>query len=110
MVNNKMTYRKGLTLLELLIVVSVAGVLAVIIVPRIGRSATSAKIKACKANADLINRQIELYKAKTENWPAALTEVTEKENTDYFRDGPPECPFGTAYTLGPNHRVAKHNH
>ncbi len=108
MVNNKMTSRRGLTLLELLIVVLVAGALAVIIVPRIGGSATSAKIKACKANIDVINTQIEVYKAKTDNWPAALTEVT--GNTDYFRDGPPKCPFGTAYTLGPNHRVAKHNH
>jgi len=108
MVKKKMTSRRGLTLLELLIVVLVAGALAVIIVPRIGRSATSAKIKACKANADLINRQTEVYKANTDNWPAALTDVT--ENTDYFRDGPPKCPFGTAYTLGPNHRVAKHNH
>ena len=103
-----MASRRGLTLLELLIVVLVAGALAVIIVPRIGGSAINAKIKACKANVDVINRQIEVYKANTNNWPAALTEVT--ENTDYFRDGPPKCPFGTAYTLGPNHRVAKHNH
>ncbi len=108
MVNNKMTSRRGLTLLELLIVVLVAGALAIIIVPRIGRSATSAKIKVCKANVDLINRQVEVYKANNDNWPAALTEVM--ENTDYFRDGPPECPFRTAYTLGPNHRVVKHNH
>jgi len=107
MVKNKMTSRRGLTLLELLIVVLVAGVLAVIVVPRIGQSATNAKIKACKANVDVINTQIELYKAKTDNWPAALTEVT--GNTDYFRDGPPKCPFGTAYTLGPNHRGAKNN-
>ncbi len=108
MVKNKMISRRGLTLLELLIVVLVAGALAVIIVPRIGRSATNAKIKACKANVDVINTQIELYKVKTDNWPASLTEVT--GNTDYFRDGPPKCPFGTAYTLGPNHRVTKHNH
>ena len=108
MVKNKMVSRRGLTLLELLIVVLVAGALAVIIVPRIGQSATNAKIKACKANVDLINTQIELYKANNDNWPAALTEVT--RNTDYFSDGPPECPFGTAYILGPNHRVAKHNH
>ncbi len=66
MVKNKMTSRRGLTLLELLIVVLVAGALAVIIVPRIGRSATNAKIKACKANIDLINRQTEVYKAKTD--------------------------------------------
>ena len=103
-----MTSRRGLTLLELLVIVIIAAALATIVIPRIGGSATSAKIKACKANADLINRQIELYKAKTDNWPTALTEVM--ENTDYFRDGPPKCPFGTAYTLGPKHRVAKHNH
>ena len=108
MVKNKMTSRRGLTLLELLIIVIIAAALAIIIVPRIGQSATNAKIKACKANVDLINRQMEVYKAKTDNWPTALTEMT--ENTDYFRDGPPKCPLGTAYTLGPNHRVAKHNH
>lgn len=108
MVKNKMTSRRGLTLLELLIVVLVAGALAVIVIPRIGGSVTNVKIKACKANIDLLNRQIELYKANTDNWPAALTEVT--GNTDSFRDGPPKCPFGTAYILGPNHRVAKHSH
>ena len=103
-----MTSRRGLTLLELLIVVIIAAALATIVIPRIGGSVTSAKVNACKNNIDAINRQIEVYKANTDNWPTALTEVM--ENTDYFRDGPPKCPFGTAYILGPNHRVAKHNH
>jgi type II secretory pathway pseudopilin PulG len=108
MVKNKMISRKGLTLLELLIIVIIAAALAAIVIPRIGGGVTSAKVNACKNNIDAINTQIELYKTKADNWPTALTEVT--GNTDYFRDGPPKCPFGTAYTLDPNHRVAKHNH
>jgi len=108
MVKNKMTSRRGLTLLELLIVIIIAAALVAIVIPRIGGSVTNARVNACKNNIDAINRQIEVYKAKTDNWPTALTKVT--ENTDYFRDGPPKCPLGTAYTLGPNHRVAKHNH
>jgi len=95
-------------LFALLIVILVVGALLVILVPRMGQGAINANINACKSNIDVINAQIELYKAEAGLWPTALTEVT--ENTDYFRDGPPKCPFGTAYTLGPNHRVAKHSH
>lgn len=106
--DKKVGHRDGFTLIELLIVVLIVGALAVIVIPRLSTSATNAKINACKANVDLINSQIELYKVKTGNWPAALADVT--QNTDYFRDGEPECPFGTPYTMGPNHRVAEHSH
>ena len=103
-----MGHRDGFTLVEWLIVILTIAVLTAIVVPRIGQSATNAKIKACKRNIDVINKQIELYKVNNDAWPTPLTDVT--QNTDYFRDGEPECPFGTPYTMGANNRATEHNH
>jgi hypothetical protein len=44
-----------------------------------------------------MNSQIELYTANTGSGPAALTDVTTDIN--YFPDGAPTCPLGTAYSL-----------
>jgi prepilin-type N-terminal cleavage/methylation domain-containing protein len=106
-----MRSRKGLTLIELLIVVIILGALAAIAIPRITTSATTAKANACKTNVDTINTAIEMYHmdSNTSAWPGALTDVT--QNTTYFPDGEPCCPFSTAYTYnGTTHRVAQHGH
>ena len=105
---NKIASRRGLTLVEWLIVILTIGTLLAIAVPRIGQSVTTAKNNTCKANIDVINRQIELYKAKTGTYPTTPLDVT--GNTDYFRDGPPKCPFATPYTMGANYRVVEHSH
>jgi prepilin-type N-terminal cleavage/methylation domain-containing protein len=105
-----MRVRKGFTLVELLVVVLILGALAAIAIPRISQSADSAKRNACRTNVDLINSQIELYYANTDGtWPADLATITGDE--DYFPDGAPVCPFGTAYVYDADkHRVAEHSH
>ena len=104
-----MKSKKGLTLVELLIVVIILSALAAIAVPRITASATSAKTNACKTNVDTINTQIELYYSTNSAWPSALTDVTADVN--YFPDGAPACPHGTDYTYSSStHRVADHSH
>jgi len=101
--------KKGFTLVELLVVVLILGALAAIAVPRIIGGATNAKINACKTNVDLVNSQIELYYANEGDWPAQLSTVTSDPN--YFPDGAPECPFGTAYSYDTaKHRVSDHAH
>lgn len=104
-----MRQRKGFTLVELLVVVLILGALAAIAVPRILGGATNAKINACKTNVDLLNSQIELYYANKDGWPGSLPIVTGDAN--YFPDGAPACPFGTAYSYSTTtHRVSEHSH
>ena len=105
-----MRKRKGFTLVELLIVVLILAALAAIAVPRIGQSAATAKTRACETNIDIVNAQLELYFA---NVGTALTTgnlATLTDDTDYFPDGAPVCPWGTAYAIGANGHIAAHSH
>ena len=104
-----MRSKKGFTLVELMIVVLILGALAAIAIPRIMGGAQTARISACETNVDMLNSQIELYFANEGTWPTALTDVTNDPN--YFPDGAPQCPFGTAYIYdGSKNRVTEHSH
>lgn len=88
MLSNK---RKGVTLVELLIVVLILAALSAIAIPRITQSASNAKKKACSTNIDVINSSIELYAAENDgSYPADLEVIT--KSTSYFPDGEPKCP------------------
>ncbi len=103
-----MRSEKGFTLVELMIVVLILGALAAIAIPRIMGGAQTARINACQTNVDVQNSQIELYNANESAWPTALTDVTTDPN--YFPDGAPVCPFGTAFNYNANNRVDAHSH
>jgi prepilin-type N-terminal cleavage/methylation domain-containing protein len=104
-----MKTRNGFTLIELLIVVLILGALAAIAIPRITQSADVARENACATNVDLLNTQIELFAARslTGSYPGNLAVITGDGN--YFPEGEPCCPFGTAYGYV-NNRVPNHSH
>jgi len=91
-----MWYRKGVTLVELLIVVLIVGALAYIAVPRIIGGATTAKTNSCLTNISLINTGMELYRANEDAYPTLAVLFADD---DYFPDGTPLCAFDVNYTL-----------
>ena len=98
-----MKNRKGVTLVELLIVVMILGALAAIALPRITQSAGNARQRACDTNISLINSAIEMYYVDEGSYPSAIGDVT--GSTTYFPDGIPACPLGGTYSMNASYRV-----
>jgi general secretion pathway protein G len=98
--------RTGFSLMELLAVVTILGIIAAIIVPRVTVSSDTAKAKVNAHNKATINAAVERYYIETGTWPAAdMSPMSTNQN--YFPDGVPVNPYtGGAYTLNATpHRV-----
>ncbi|MFC1617473.1 hypothetical protein ACFL2K_04565, partial [Candidatus Margulisiibacteriota bacterium] len=77
-------------------------------IPKYVQTARDAKVKACSANMANINAQ---WEAKFVSEEAYGTLAILIGDTDYFPDGAPTCPFGTAYTdTDLDNRVDTHSH
>jgi general secretion pathway protein G len=97
---------RGFSLLELLAVVTILGVIAAIIVPRVTVSSSTAKTKVRDHHKATINAAVERYYIDNNSWPANdLSDIG--ANTSYFPSGIPTNPVdNTAYTLNATtHRV-----
>ncbi|MBN1851764.1 MAG: type II secretion system protein [Pirellulales bacterium] len=106
MFETKKKRSKGFSLLELLAVVTILGIIAAIVVPRITTSSDIAKQKANEHNKATINSAVERYYINENTWPADdLSDIGADVN--YFPDGIPTNPIdGSDYTLNPaTHRV-----
>jgi prepilin-type N-terminal cleavage/methylation domain-containing protein len=96
----------GFSLLELLAVVTILGIIAAIIVPRVTVSSTTAKQKVRDHHKATINAAVERYYIDNEVWPANdLSDIG--ANATYFPSGIPTNPVdGSAYSLNATtHRV-----
>jgi prepilin-type N-terminal cleavage/methylation domain-containing protein len=104
----KIRYRKpkGFSLMELLAVVTILGIIAAIIVPRVMTSSDASKQKVHAHNKATINAAVERWYIEKSAWPANnLSDIG--ADTNYFPDGIPANPVdGSAYTLNATtHRV-----
>jgi prepilin-type N-terminal cleavage/methylation domain-containing protein len=98
--------RSGFSLMELLAVVTILGIIAAIIVPRVTVSSDTAKAKVNAHNKATINAAVERWYIENGSWPANdLSDIG--ADTDYFPDGIPTNPTdGSAYSLdATTHRV-----
>src|SRR5215210_9164117 len=91
--------RAGFSLMELLAVVTILGIIAAIIVPRVAVSSDTAKAKVNLHNKATINAAVERWYVEKSAWPANnLSDIGADAN--YFPDGLPTNPVdGSAYTL-----------
>lgn len=96
----------GFSLLELLAVVTILGIIAAIIIPRVTISSDTAKQRVRDHHKATINAAVERYYIDTNGWPAAdLSDIGADIN--YFPDGIPANPVdNSAYSLNTTtHRV-----
>jgi prepilin-type N-terminal cleavage/methylation domain-containing protein len=105
---SKVTFRKraAFSLMELLAVVTILGIIAAIIVPRVTVSSDTAKQKVNAHNKATINASVERWYIEKGTWPANnLSDIGADVN--YFPDGIPTNPInGSAYALdATTHRV-----
>jgi prepilin-type N-terminal cleavage/methylation domain-containing protein len=99
----------GFSLLELLAVVTILGIIASIVLPRVTTSTSVAKEKTCYHNRAQINSQAEQWYIEKGAWPANnLSDIGADVN--HFPDSIPVCPVsGQPYRLDPTtHRVIGH--
>ena len=103
---HKRNRKSGFSLLELLAVVTILGIIAAIIVPRVTVSSDNAKQKVRDHHKATINSAVERYYVDTSTWPANdLSDIAADVN--YFPDGIPVNPVDSSpYTLNTTtHRV-----
>ena len=103
--------RRGISFLELLIVITILGVLAGIMVSRTVESGDDAKVSSCHVNKQNIEIQAQLWFRNKGTWPASnLSDIG--TDTSYLPDGLPTCPVdGSAYTFDSSaQEVSGHTH
>jgi general secretion pathway protein G len=94
-------HNAGFTLIEVLLVVVIIGMLASIIVPRLGGRSREAQITAAGADIAGISIAIEMYEVDNLQWPSSLealvTETSEKNWHGPYLDEVPIDPWGNPY-------------
>ena len=98
----ELSSRSGFTLLEIMIVVSIIGLLTTIAVPRFVKARTRSQASTCISNLRTIAGATQQW--ALENKQAGDSSVTYADIKGYFR-GPVLCPSDAASTFGTSYEV-----
>lgn len=94
------TSKRGFTLVEILIVVSILGILAALVVPQFSSAADTSRENSAKVTIYRIRQQLELYKQQhAGQWPSLANfeaQMVQASNLDgdTAAPGTPGYPFG----------------
>jgi prepilin-type N-terminal cleavage/methylation domain-containing protein len=101
--------RRAFSLLELLAVVTILGILASLVLPRLSGQAVTAKGKVCSQYVGDLNGAIEKYYIDHGTYPASVNDL---QDDRYYPAAIPVCPVtGQPFAIDTNtHSVRPHNH
>lgn len=80
------TRRRGFTLIEVLIVITVLAILALIIIPRMASASRRGREASLRADLKQMRDAIERFEANTAGWPPALTDIMVADGTSISAD------------------------
>lgn len=91
--------RRAMSLMEILVVLTIMGILVSLAVTRYAEQGDDAKANACEVNRRNIEVQAQMWLRNKGVWPAAdLADIG--TDTAYLPDGLPACPVdGSSYTF-----------
>lgn len=95
-------WRRGFTLIEVMIIVMILGILAGIVIPQFTSAADTSKLGTLKTNLATIRAQIEMYKFEhNETYPTSAATLVDQLTLASKPDGS-TAALGTAgFNLGP---------
>ncbi len=93
----------GFSLIELLVVITIMGILAAVAIPRFTSVLEEAKVQADESNAHTLKTAAQVYYFEQGDWPDGGA-VTTEYDADFLKllDGIPEDPWkdDRTYTMG----------
>jgi general secretion pathway protein G len=92
---SRLAARSGFTLIEILIVISIIGILITLAQPSFQRAVTAAREATLKENLFVLRDVIDQFYADNGKYPASLSDLTEK---GYIRRIPKDPTTGSAET------------
>ena len=92
---SRLAARAGFTLIEILIVISIIGILITLAQPSFQRAVTAAREATLKENLFVLRDVIDQFYADTGNYPASLSDLVDK---GYIRRIPKDPTTGSADT------------
>jgi general secretion pathway protein G len=101
-----MRNQKGFTLIELLVVMIIIGLLAALVGPRFIRQEEKAKVKAAKAQIELLGTALDTFRLDVGRYPTSQEGLEslirqpgglERWDGPYLKKDVPQDPWGTSY-------------
>ena len=92
--------KSGFTLIEIILVVVIIGILAGIVIPRIGGRSEQAQISQAKSNIQALSMAIQEFEMMNGAYPSSLDQLLDKSKGGPFmeKNSIPKDPWGKPYS------------